>query len=320
MIIFFLHPSKLKTHGGVPALEGAPKIELWSYDRAFSEKSFPRATYVFGDFDRLSPWDCELSARLYRALKKGGARVLNDGASVKQRFDMLRALHHHGLNSFQVWRGAQRVPETSFPVFLRTASMHRGVASDLLHDQTAVTEGVRALNRSGVPIHEIMIVQYAAEELAPNLYRKLAAFNIGGQIVPTVSVHENGWAAKSGTLGAAGAQVYDDEYALISSNPHQAVLSRAFEIARIHYGRADFGIVRGKVEIYEINTNPTVGMIVQHDFPRRLESFNLFLGRYVAALNAIDTPEGRRAIEISDPVLIRQHRNDGEGVRSRWSA
>jgi hypothetical protein len=35
-------------------------------------------------------------------------------------------------------------------------------------------------------------------------------------------------------------------------------LRRVFDIAGIEYGRADWGIVAGKVQIYEINTNPYV--------------------------------------------------------------
>ena len=36
------------------------------------------------------------------------------------------------------------------------------------------------------------------------------------------------------------------------------VIRRAFDIARIDFGRVDFSIVNGRVEIYEINTNPTL--------------------------------------------------------------
>ena len=49
-----------------------------------------------------------------------------------------------------------------------------------------------------------------------------------------------------------------EELEYIEANPHAEVLRRAFDLARIEYGRADYGVVDGRVEIWEINTNPYV--------------------------------------------------------------
>src|SRR5690606_36355005 len=44
-------------------------------------------------------------------------------------------------------------------------------------------------------------------------------------------------------------------------------LMAAFEAGGIEFGRADFGIVDGRVQIYEINTNPTLGVVPYENDP-----------------------------------------------------
>ena len=63
----------------------------------------------------------------------------------------------------------------------------------------------------------------------------------------------------------------------------------AFNTASIEYGRADFGLVDGKIQIYEINLNPMMIFDEDHPSPVRLESGRLFKQNYFEALLAIDT-------------------------------
>ena len=69
--------------------------------------------------------------------------------------------------------------------------------------------------------------------------------------------------------GIAGQELYDDEYRIIEENRHAEELRPAFEIGGIEFGRADFGLVGGKPQVYEINTNPTFATIRKHPFPVR---------------------------------------------------
>src|SRR5690242_15742486 len=105
------------------------KFTTLPYHRAFSSPRLPRATYIFGDMDRLGFWELELSARLYRVLRAAGMRTLNDPALVKQRFALLRALNRERRNHFQVYRVDDGERPGRFPVFLRTESAHRGTQS-----------------------------------------------------------------------------------------------------------------------------------------------------------------------------------------------
>ena len=102
---------------------------------------------------------------------------------------------------------------------------------------------------------------------------------------------------------------------------HAEVVQRAFGIARIDYGRADFGLVAGKVQIYEINTNPQVEMGREHPSPIRRESQALSWRRYLQALRDLDAPlEGSASaasIRISDERLTKYQTGGALLVRSR---
>jgi hypothetical protein len=69
-------------------------------------------------------------------------------------------------------------------------------------------------------------------------------------------------------------------------------LKKAFEIAGIEYGRADFGICKGRVQINEINTNPVVARPSPHPFAIRQESMRLCWEKYLEALRALDNGGG----------------------------
>ena len=66
-----------------------------------------------------------------------------------------------------------------------------------------------------------------------------------------------------------------------------------FNIAGIDYGRVDFGLVGGRPQIYEINSNPMVDPKPSASLiERRNQSVALFRANYLEAMDAIDT--GRR--------------------------
>lgn len=316
MIIFVLSRDKCGTHRQLCDWAEAPVVQVWSYDRLFRARKLPRATYCFGDFDRLTGWDCELAALVFRRLRAAGARVLNDPACVSQRFELLARLHREGVNTFRVWRLVDDQTVDRFPVFLRTISQHRGVETGLLSSQDEVASAAKELIAKGIPEKEIMAVEYAAEELRPGLFRKRAAYRIGERIVACLSVHEQNWVVKTGGKGIAGDELYEEEYRFISANDVPDVLMRAFQIASIDYGRVDFSTVRGRTEIYEINTNPLIRRLKDHPSRRRFESDAAWRASFVEGLKAIDSPKGP-PIEISDPQLQRQRRRDGYFIRSR---
>jgi len=49
-----------------------------------------------------------------------------------------------------------------------------------------------------------------------------------------------------------------EQEAYAAANPHSGQLMEIFKRARIEYGRIDYCIVDGYIEVFEVNTNPSV--------------------------------------------------------------
>jgi hypothetical protein len=266
----------------------APRIDVLSYDRVFAERRLARAVYVFTDHDRLSASDLELAARLHRTLAAAGVPVLNDPARVRTRFALLRALHEAGLNDFDAYRADEGRKPARYPVFLRRAAGHGAPLSGLLPDADALGRALDSALAQGVPESSLLIVEYAAEPVRPGVFRKLAVSRIGSRLLPQACVHDDHWLVKYGRVGGGTPELYADERRILRDNPFASAALRAFELAGIEYGRADFGIVRGRVQIYEINTNPSLRRGLPHPDPQRSENLAHIWSSHVEALRALD--------------------------------
>ena len=138
-----------------------------------------------------------------------------------------------------------------------------------------------------------MVVEYMAEPIRPGLFRKLSCFRIGSASIAHTCVHDTKWVAKTGQLGIATPDLYDDELRIVRDNPYGPSVAAAFDIGAIDYGRVDFGLVGGEAQIYEINTNPTMSFDDPHPSAVRVEASRIFKQKYFAALKAIDTTRAR---------------------------
>ena len=89
---------------------------------------------------------------------------------------------------------------------------------------------------------------------------------------------------------------------MLRQNPYRDELYEAFEVAHITYGRADYGLMDGRVQIYEINTNPMIRQYGPHPFPIREDSHRLVWQYYLDGLIAIDQNSGRGRVVLSAPA------------------
>lgn len=267
----------------------AGQVKSATYDELFSYEYLPRATYVFTDMDRLSPKDLEHAARSYRMLKKNGLTALNDPARFLGRFGFLRRLHHDGVNDFNAYRVDSLEQPKRWPVFLRAEGDHKQPLSGLVKDQARLDALIAKFIEEGRPIANLLIVEYAAEEVHPGLYRKLAVFRIGERMVAHTCVHDDQWLVKYGKPGIATPNLYEDELRMIADNPFGAQMHAIFDMVGLEYGRADFGLVGGRPQIYEINSNPDVHLDPKSTgVALRDQSNALFKQQYVAAIEALD--------------------------------
>jgi hypothetical protein len=287
VIVFVVTPEHPYTVQDIVEQSPGPKVKVTTYDELFGLSQVPLATYIFTDLDRLPLWRVHQAAIIYRQLRQAGARVLNDPARAPSRFGLLRQLYRCGINSFNAYRVEEGLIPKSWPVFLRCEGGHDAPLTDLMHDWDEARRAVDTAIADGAPLTSLLLVEYAAEPVAPGLFRKLSMYRLGDTYVAGHCVHEGNWLVKYGTKGIATPELYEDELRLIRDNPFEAALKPAFELAGIEYGRADFGLVGGKVEIYEINTNPHVKFPTEPS-PFRVESHALFRDKFYEALGRLD--------------------------------
>ena len=294
----------------------APPISLMSFDRLLRSRWLRRATYIFTDLDRLSYWDLELTSHLYLQMKNAGLPVWNNPAHVKNRYRLLRALHAAGLNDFNAYAVDELNPNIRYPVFLRKLQGHRKPVSDLLETRAQLDQAITSAIAAGTPADNLLVVEYVGEPIRPGLFRKLAAFRIGDAIVPHISVHESKWLVKYGELGIAGDDMYRQELELLQTNPYADHLRKVFDVAGIEYGRADFGFYQGRLQVFEINTNPALSAPGKHPSPVRMESLKLVWTQYLEALRGLDTPGGW-PVHLADGPLQRHRAWKNLLVRTR---
>jgi hypothetical protein len=110
--------------------------------------------------------------------------------------------------------------------------------------------------------------------------------------------------AKYGEVGVADQALYDDEHRIVRDNPFGVSVLAAFEIAGVDYGRADFGLVNGRPEIYEINGNPSMSGPSEHPFPIRVRSMALGNALYLDPLKSLDDSSGGKKVLIHRPKIL----------------
>jgi hypothetical protein len=268
-------------------------VQVVSYLEMLNKpRSRVRATYVFTDCDRLAPPALHQAALLYRELRDEGFTVLNDPARTLGRFGFLRALNRAGINQFDAYRADALEKPQRWPVFLRMEGSHLAPLSGLIDTQEELDSALESSLTQGVPRSALVIIEYAAEPVRPGLFRKLSVFRVGPRLLGYTCVHDDQWLVKYGKTGIGTPDLYEEEYECVANNPFGEMLLPAFEIAGVDYGRADFGLVGGRPQIYEINTNPDITLRPPPSpAQRRNDSVELFRKIYLDAMRAIDTSE-----------------------------
>lgn len=277
-------------------------VTMVAYEDLLIADTAPRGTWIFADLDRLDDGRRRAAARVYRALRHAGCRVLNDPARAKLRYELLRVLHRAGLNDFDVYRATDHTVPVRWPVFIRPEHGHRDRISELLEDEAALRAELERMAVEGDSRDDKIIVEFMAEADAQGRYQKYAAFRIGEAIVSRHIFAHDHWNVKGPKFTQRQQLVRERE--LIETNPHAEQVMRVFRLADIEYGRIDYGFVGGRMQVFEINTNPnTVGWIPRRDDPRKKNQV-VFRDRYVPALLAIDSPDEPGDVALPEPIYM----------------
>ncbi len=302
MIIFVSNSFHRYNHGFLCSRNDLPEVRSESYDWLLRRRTLPRATYIFTDRERMDCWQLKVYQHYYNYINQlgDGYRAINNPGKMMNRRALLRTLYSRGLNPFNIYAVTERRMPERYPVFIRNEFDHGKPLTDLLHTSEDLNAALAQLSARGHPEEGLLVTEYCAQPLEGDLFRKLSSYRVGDELFFYGTVHQADWLVKYGTLNSATQAMYEEEQSMITNNAYQDQLLKIFNAGNIVYGRADYGIVDGRVVVYEINTNPnTLPPKEQHPNATRQKSVELGWKKYCEALHQIDSPvSGKRKMAL----------------------
>lgn len=274
MIYFFTRFYKGTINGFIEswAPHLRPLIRVVRYREIPFFKSVPGGTYIFADLERMRPWESYFAKKL--GLRLRTARVLNAPEGYLGKFQLLKVLQKAGMNDFQVYRLGELDGQTkgpNFPVFLRRDDDHRGSIGGLLHSEKELTRVVSKLSlRDRLAKKQLMVEEYCDCVGADGMFRKYSAMNINGTLIPSHVYFSKGWLTKSPDFVSDSTAAEEEEF--VKNFPHKTQIAEVFRLAGLSYGRVDYGLKNGKVQVWEINTNPIITRRREIIDPKRMRS------------------------------------------------
>jgi len=234
------------------------KVNRHAFRHLCANAPFPKGVYIFADLERLSEEDTAKTAALWKALieSRCAVRTLNHPTRSMRRYELLRQLCERGINKFNVYRVSEaRWPER-YPVFLRFENDHKGPRSPLLGTREELEDALLRLEGEDTPRENILIVEFCDTADTHGTYRKYGAFVVGGQVFPKNVQFSKHWVVKETDSSIEEMLAEEGDY--VQRNPHVDKLKEIFSLARIEFGRIDYGMLNGAIQVWEINTNPTI--------------------------------------------------------------
>jgi len=224
--------------------------------------------YVFTDVELMDEACRARAAALRRRLlaEPGLYQVWNDPERSTRRFDLLERLWIEGRNTFRAFRLAPGptppVPSgMRYPVFVRDEHLHRGPLTGLLKDEAEVKAALaelRAPGGQGVDT-DLLVVEFLDYASADGVYRKYSYMRMGADFYPKHVLYNNHWSVKHPKAGQFDFGPWlAEEWVFLRERPHEEEIRRLFDECGIDFGRVDYTVVNGKVQVFEMNSNPTV--------------------------------------------------------------
>lgn len=260
------------------------KVAILSYEECAFATRLHRGVYVFTDFERMRPEQHELARLMAGQLARAGCRVLNHPDHVLDRVSLQKELFAAGMNSFNAYLDTDDLTQVRFPCFVRRVSAHEGRVSELLHSREELLAEIRRRRAAGE--NDLMITERIEVRSADGLYRKYGVFRCGDALAPRHVYFSQNWVQNFSDL-VDDAKV-GEEAEFVEANPHAEQVRRVFELAGVDYGRIDYGIVNGRVQTWEINTNPMMMAAPYRLQPPRLPAMARGTERARQAIEAID--------------------------------
>jgi hypothetical protein len=292
------------------------RVRILTYDDIVVQRELSLGTYIFAAIDRLSLTEREIAAQCWRELSRASPaiRLVNHPTEVLCRYELLVRCLELKRNTFRVRRASEFYRRHHFPVFIRAEGEHGGSLTRVLNNRRQLALALAKTLLWGYRLRDLLIVEYCDTVDSSGIFREYCAAIVGDRIIPQALVHNRNWITKwEGRLVDADKAREQREY--VEANPHAEWLRETFELAKIGYGRIDYGLKGGVPQVWEINTNPTIVRRAGVPSTMPQEQQNLlapvregFLRQLQVALAGIDSetdPHRRVRIDVSRRQLGR---------------
>ncbi|HVT13901.1 MAG TPA: hypothetical protein VHE55_16680 [Fimbriimonadaceae bacterium] len=268
--------------------ELAPRFRTVMFHELSEVKSLPVGTYLFGDLEIATQGQRRLLAQLWNALEQDGrSHLFNHPVEAMGRYDLLKTLAREGINDFRAFRIDELPRDLRFPVFLRIESDHWGSRTPLLETWRELDRWLIKAALGDGDAGRLLVTEFCDTSDRKGLYRKFSAFCIGGDIVPRHVHFSRNWMLKMADL--ATPETLEEERRYMDDVPFKEEIRAIFRLAHIDYGRIDYSFQDGRIQVWEINTNPTL-TIPEADYPPAVvPTQKRFAASMVEALKRIDS-------------------------------
>ena len=237
----------------------ADRIRVVDYDHLAAETHLAAGTWVLTALDQLSVGMQQFVGTLHGQMAgEAGVRFLNHPTRTLRRFDVLETMRRVGYNDFRAVRASGDLSTLRFPVFLRSEWDHGGNISPFLDSLSEVRAAIVRATMQGHRLRDLLVVEFCPTADALGRYRKYGAYIVGDRIMPRHMSVTRQWMVKHAGSEFTREIVLEEE-AYVLDNPHEAELREIFSLAAVEYGRIDYAVKDGRIQVWEINLAPTIG-------------------------------------------------------------
>ncbi|MBU2957915.1 hypothetical protein Q4511_08145 [Paracoccus sp. 1_MG-2023] len=228
------------------------------YDELVSWRRLPRTTYVFADIERLTAAQLPAVMKRIDALRQicPECRMLNLPGQIGSRLDIMRRLHEAGINDFRMLPITTPAHEFRFPVFLRRLDDHDGPRSDLIDSPAKLEEAIAKLSPEERSGDQFTVTEYVDARNEWGFHEKRSYMRVQDSLFPAALDQSRQWVCKGEYDDPGTVPTPERELDFLQSETDMAALQAAFDAAGIEYGRADYAMIGGRSQVFEINTNP----------------------------------------------------------------
>ena len=240
-------------------------VKVLFYEELETLRELRAGTYVFSDIERLGRREAENAAKVWNVLKGSPSAflVLNHPTTSMKRYELLKSIQrvrHEAIYAYDVYRLTEGRAPTRFPVFVREENEHTRTRAEIRpsYSMQELEVEIERLISEGRWRDNLIVVELVDTSDEQKIFRKYSAFIAHGRVFPEHVLFSGEWLVKVPKVINRDTHAEQARYRQL--NPHERELREVCALARIEYGRIDYAIKDGKLCIWEINTNPALGM------------------------------------------------------------